>query len=257
MWPLWPVSRQRKKHARIGEGKGKREQREFEAGHWSLRPFGRAVNDKIRDLVEPDIGRSVDHRIGPDKMPDMNRKAENRYVNDCDCGFTELRHFLPFSSLAPSHNGRLTSLIYWPLWLVSIGHNGQIENIFRWPCHGQGTALAFPLMPLDSQEKTELSAQIRLLLELNEPEAMLEALRQIAARKAQDSTIAPDEAKRWQTAANALIEALATVNAAQSPAARQLAEHMAQWAPQAPSQAQHSPTDQPEAIQEPQPEQNT
>ena len=46
-----------------------------------------------------------------------------------------------------------------------------------------------------------------LLIELNEPEALLESLKRVCQRKVDsfaDGEIPPEEAKRWRTAANAL-----------------------------------------------------
>jgi hypothetical protein len=84
-------------------------------------------------------------------------------------------------------------------------------------------------MPLTDQEKNELSAQLQLLADLGEPEAMVGELRKACMRKANDSRTPASEAMRWIRLANALLEAEATVNAAQSPEAHKLAEHMRQW----------------------------
>jgi hypothetical protein len=84
-------------------------------------------------------------------------------------------------------------------------------------------------MPLTAHEKDELTQQVVVLLELGEPEALVEALKRMCSHKAGDVTTPSEEAKRWSIAANALMEALATVMASQSPQARKFAEHRAKW----------------------------
>ena len=84
-------------------------------------------------------------------------------------------------------------------------------------------------MPLTANEKDELTQQVAALIELGEPEALVEAIRRACDRKARHALTPPEELKRWFIAANALTEALATVNAANSPESRKFAEHMAKW----------------------------
>jgi hypothetical protein len=84
-------------------------------------------------------------------------------------------------------------------------------------------------MPLSDNEKIgELANQFATLADLDEPEALIAVLARACRRKAQGS-ISPDLARRWSILANALLEAEATVNAAQSPDARKLEAHMRQW----------------------------
>jgi hypothetical protein len=66
----------------------------------------------------------------------------------------------------------------------------------------------------------ELAEHSRLLIELNEPEALLESLRRECQRKVDsfaDGLIPPEEAARWRTAVNALSEATKTIAASQEP----------------------------------------
>jgi len=102
-------------------------------------------------------------------------------------------------------------------------------------------------MPLNSDEKERLEQQSTLLAALGEPESLVATLRQTCERKARSPLIAPEEANRWAIAARALLEAEATINAAQSPEARKLARHMEQW----PAQDQGAPKAAPEANQTP------
>ena len=60
----------------------------------------------------------------------------------------------------------------------------------------------------------------RLLIDLNEPEALLESLRRTCQAKADsfaEGEIPPEEAERWRTAANALSQAMTTITQAQEP----------------------------------------
>ena len=71
-------------------------------------------------------------------------------------------------------------------------------------------------------ESPELQEHARLLIELDEPEALLESLRRVCQAKVDsfaEGLIPPDEAKRWRTAASALSEAMKTITASQEPAA--------------------------------------
>jgi hypothetical protein len=65
-------------------------------------------------------------------------------------------------------------------------------------------------------EEQELAESTRLLIELNEPEALLLSLQRTCQRKA-DSGIPPEEAQRWRVAASALTAALATIASSQFP----------------------------------------
>jgi hypothetical protein len=67
---------------------------------------------------------------------------------------------------------------------------------------------------------SELQEHARLLIDLNEPEALLESLRRLCQRKADSflaGSIPPEEAIRWRAAASALTEAMKTINASQEP----------------------------------------
>ena len=60
----------------------------------------------------------------------------------------------------------------------------------------------------------------RLLIELDEPEALLESLKRVCQRKVDsfaEGSIPPEEAARWRTAANALSGAMTTIAASQEP----------------------------------------
>jgi hypothetical protein len=83
-----------------------------------------------------------------------------------------------------------------------------------------------PLTGLTGQEKDEL----QLLVELDEPEAVVATLTRIAKRHALEAT--PELARRWTLLANALLQVEFALNAAQSPEALKLEAHMAEWAPQ-------------------------
>jgi hypothetical protein len=70
-------------------------------------------------------------------------------------------------------------------------------------------------------ESPELQEHARLLIELNEPEALLESLKRVCQFKVDsfvDGLIPPEEAARWRTAASALSEAMKTITQAQEPA---------------------------------------
>ena len=89
-----------------------------------------------------------------------------------------------------------------------------------------------PGMPLTDQEKNALAAQLAMLLEANEPEAILMTLRRTAERMAQRITradITELEALRW----NALAEACAAVEKQlESANAPSSAQHAQQSAPE-------------------------
>lgn len=66
----------------------------------------------------------------------------------------------------------------------------------------------------------EMQEHTRLLIELNEPEALIESLKRVCQRKVDsfaEGSIPPEEAKRWRTAASALTHALDTIMAPQAP----------------------------------------
>ena len=73
-------------------------------------------------------------------------------------------------------------------------------------------------------EEQELAQSTRLLIELNEPEALLLSLQRTCQRKADSgrtdplrASIPPEEAQRWRVAASALTAALATIASSQFP----------------------------------------
>jgi hypothetical protein len=97
-------------------------------------------------------------------------------------------------------------------------------------------------MPLTDHEKDELAQQVRLLTELDEPEALLATLLGVAKREASKGYGAAEARERWRILANALLKAEFEVNAAQSPEARKLAEHRAQWPAQETNAPEPNPT---------------
>jgi hypothetical protein len=87
-------------------------------------------------------------------------------------------------------------------------------------------------MPLAENDKDELARSFQLLVDLNEPEALVASMARMAERIATGRALAPatdNERNRWRIVANALNEALAAVTAANGPEAQKLAAHMAQW----------------------------
>jgi hypothetical protein len=84
-------------------------------------------------------------------------------------------------------------------------------------------------MPLTDQEKTELAGQVKLLEEMGEPEALVAALRRACLRKASDALTPKAEAMRWQAAADELFVAETSINARQTPEAKKLEQHIAEW----------------------------
>jgi hypothetical protein len=85
-------------------------------------------------------------------------------------------------------------------------------------------------------EKQELAEHARLLIELDEPEALLESLKRVCQAKVDsfaEGSIPPEEAARWRTAASALSEAMKTITQAQKPAAapKELGEPIAEPGP--------------------------
>ncbi len=59
-------------------------------------------------------------------------------------------------------------------------------------------------MPLSDQEKTEARNAIALAIDLNEPETIVESMRRLCARKAQEPLISDQERSRWRNAHEAL-----------------------------------------------------
>jgi hypothetical protein len=86
----------------------------------------------------------------------------------------------------------------------------------------------------DNEKSADLAAQFAMLAGLNEPEAMIAALRKACERKAQ-GLITPNERKRWLSLANALALAEATIDASQAPE-RAKQQQIAPDAPQAPAE---------------------
>jgi hypothetical protein len=79
-----------------------------------------------------------------------------------------------------------------------------------------------------------LKDQLNLNFSLNEPEALIAILLRRCAEKAEEGAkgwITAEEAKRWSIVANALTKAEIEVAAANSPEARKLQSHLAQWPP--------------------------
>jgi hypothetical protein len=71
-----------------------------------------------------------------------------------------------------------------------------------------------------TNDHKELAEHTRLLIELNEPEALLESLKRVCQAKVDsfaEGSIPPEEAARWRTAASALSEAMTTITASQEP----------------------------------------
>lgn len=62
----------------------------------------------------------------------------------------------------------------------------------------------------------ELQEHTRLLIDLNEPEALLESLKRVCQRKAAGAA-SSEEGQRWRTAASALTEATKSITASQEP----------------------------------------
>lgn len=84
-------------------------------------------------------------------------------------------------------------------------------------------------MSLNDHEKIgEIANQFAMLADLEEPEALIAVLARACRRKVHGA-ISPDLAERWSIVANALYEAEATINAANSPEARKLKAHLRKW----------------------------
>jgi hypothetical protein len=87
-------------------------------------------------------------------------------------------------------------------------------------------------MPLTEQEKNGLTQQLAMLLEADEPEAILATLQRVAERMAHRVTraaISDLEALRWQSLADACEAVQRELDRANAPRSRQTA-------PQAPSE---------------------
>lgn len=111
---------------------------------------------------------------------------------------------------------------------------GQNDLFFEIEIDGsEGRRIIRPMSLNDHEKIGEIAQQFAMLADLNEPEALIAVLARACRRKA-NGAISPDLAKRWTIVANALIEAEATINAANSPDARKLEAHMAEWSGQAP-----------------------
>jgi hypothetical protein len=87
-------------------------------------------------------------------------------------------------------------------------------------------------MSLSDQTKD----QFQLLVDLNEPEALLATMARMAARASrglgiQGRNLSEAELKRWRNVASALIKAEAAVTALQSPERAKLEAHAAEWPP--------------------------
>jgi hypothetical protein len=89
-------------------------------------------------------------------------------------------------------------------------------------------------MPLNDQEKTEARNAIALAIDLNEPETIVESLRRLCARKAQEPLISDNERSRWRNAHEALGDVAIELERANAP---QRVHNDAQEATQAQSQA--------------------
>jgi hypothetical protein len=70
------------------------------------------------------------------------------------------------------------------------------------------------------RQQDDLDLTVQTLIDLDEPEALLAMLQRAAQRRT---------GERWRRVAHALMEAEATVMAAQSPDSMKLREHMAEW----------------------------
>lgn len=75
-------------------------------------------------------------------------------------------------------------------------------------------------MPLSDQDKTEARDAIALALELNEPETLIESLRRLCERKAQEPLIGDNERARWNNARHALGDVAIELERSQAPQAR-------------------------------------
>jgi hypothetical protein len=95
-------------------------------------------------------------------------------------------------------------------------------------------------MPLTDQEKNGLTQQLAMLLEADEPEAILATLQRVAERMAHRVTraaISDLEALRWQSLADACQAVQREIERANAPRSRQTAQQ-AQQAQQTPQEAQ-------------------
>jgi hypothetical protein len=95
-------------------------------------------------------------------------------------------------------------------------------------------------MPLSEQEKIGLTQQLAMLLEGNEPEAILATLQRVAERMAHRVTradITELEALRWQSLADACVSVQRELERANAPRSRQNAPQEAQQQRDAPDAA--------------------
>lgn len=90
-------------------------------------------------------------------------------------------------------------------------------------------------MPLSDKDKTEARDAIALALELNEPETMIEGLRRLCERKANEAQIGDNEANRWRSAHDALKSVADELERANAPQTRANAAQEPQAAPPADS----------------------
>ena len=90
-------------------------------------------------------------------------------------------------------------------------------------------------MPLTDQEKNGLTQQLAMLLEADEPEAILATLQRVAERMAHRVTraaISDLEALRWQALADACEAVQREIERANAPRSRQTAQQTPQEAQQ-------------------------
>jgi len=90
-------------------------------------------------------------------------------------------------------------------------------------------------MPLTDQEKNGLTQQLAMLLEADEPEAILATLQRVAERMAHRVTraaISDLEALRWQALADACEAVQREIDRANAPRSRQTAQQTPQEAQQ-------------------------
>ena len=69
-------------------------------------------------------------------------------------------------------------------------------------------------MTLNENDKSELVAAASLAIDLDEPEGFIEALRRVALKKAETERLSDYERARWRLVAQALVNALQTIEGA-------------------------------------------
>lgn len=95
----------------------------------------------------------------------------------------------------------------------------QIQRIIV--CEQCGSPLVFEEdAMLSDADKTEAKRTLATLLEVNEPEELVSAMRLMCERKKDDPWITQRERDRWASAAGALMEVEATLAAANAPPKR-------------------------------------